>query len=56
MRNFLAIILIGSLPGILPAMADENSALDYAFTISLEISEIDNLSLGRAARAAGWQP
>ena len=27
-------------------MADENSALDYAFTISLEISEIDNLSLG----------
>jgi len=46
MRNFFAIILIGSLPGILPAMADENSALDYAFTISLEISEIDNLSLG----------
>jgi hypothetical protein len=27
-------------------MADENSSLDYAFTISLEISEIDNLSLG----------
>ena len=46
MRNFFAIILIGSLPGILPAMADENSALDYAFTISLDISEIDNLSLG----------
>jgi hypothetical protein len=46
MRNLLAIILIGSLPGISPAMADENSALDYAFTISLENSEIDNLSLG----------
>jgi len=46
MRNFFAIILIGGLPGILPAMADENSALDYAFTISLDISEIDNLSLG----------
>jgi len=46
MRNFFAIILIGSLPGILPAMADENSALDYLFTINLDISEIDNLSLG----------
>ncbi len=46
MRNFFAIILIGSLPGILPAMADEYSALDYAFTISLDISEINNLSLG----------
>jgi len=46
MRNFFAIILIGSLPGILPAMADENSALDYAFTINLDISEINNLSLG----------
>jgi hypothetical protein len=27
-------------------MADDKSALDYSFTISLEISEIDNLSLG----------
>ena len=36
MRNLLVIILIGSLSGISPAMADENSALDYAFTISLE--------------------
>ena len=50
MRNLLAIILIGSLPGISPAMADENSALDYAFTISLENSEIDNLSLGDDSR------
>ena len=46
MRNLLVIILIGSLSGISPAMADENSALDYAFTVSLENSEIDNLSLG----------
>jgi len=46
MRNFLAIILIGNLPGILPAMADEKSALDYSFTLNLEVSEIDNLSLG----------
>ena len=46
MRNLLAIVLICSLPGILPAMADVNSALDYAFTISLENIEIDNLSLG----------
>jgi hypothetical protein len=46
MRNLLVIIFLGSLIGFSPAMADENSALDYAFTISLEKSEIDNLSLG----------
>jgi hypothetical protein len=46
MRNPLVIILLGCLPGASPVMADENSALDYAFTISLETSEIDNLSLG----------
>ena len=50
MRSLLAIILIGSLPGFSPAIADENSALDYAFTISLENSEIDNLSLGDDSR------
>ena len=50
MRNLLVIIFIGSLYGLSPAMADENSALDYSFTISLENSEIDNLSLGDDSR------
>ena len=50
MRNLLVIIFIGSLPGFSPAMADENPALDYSFTISLENSEIDNLSLGDDSR------
>ena len=50
MRNLLAIIFFGSLIGFSPAMADENSALDYAFAISLEKSEIDNLSLGDDSR------
>ena len=46
MRNLLVIILFGCLPGASSVMATENSALDYAFAISLEYSEIDNLSLG----------
>jgi len=50
MRNLLVIIFIGSLHGLSPAMADENPALDYSFTISLENSEIDNLSLGDDSR------
>jgi len=50
MRNLLVIILIGNLTGLSPATADESSALDYSFTISLENSEIDNLSLGDDSR------
>jgi len=50
MRNLLVVILIGCLTGLSSAMADENSALDYSFTISLENSEIDNLSLGDDSR------
>ena len=50
MQNLLFIVLLGCLLGASPAMAEENSALDYAFTISLEKSEIDNLSLGDDSR------
>ena len=50
MQNLLSTILIGCLLVASPAMAAENSALDYAFTISLEKSEIDSLSLGEDSR------
>jgi hypothetical protein len=50
MQNLLSTILIGCLLVASPTMAAENSALDYAFTISLEKSEIDNLSLGDDSR------
>lgn len=46
MRNLLVTIFFGSLIGFSPAMADENSSFDYSLAISLENSEIDNLSLG----------
>ena len=50
MQNLLSTILIGCLLVASPAMAADNSALDYAFTISLEKNEIDSLSLGEDSR------
>ena len=46
MRNLLVVIFIGALAMLSSTMAAENSSLDYSFTLTLENSEIDNLSLG----------
>ena len=46
MRIPLFILCFYSLAGILPASADENSAFDYEFVISIEGSQLDDLSLG----------
>lgn len=50
MRNLSGIIFIGTAVMLSPAMADENPALDYSITLSLESNEIDNLSLGDDSR------